>query len=125
MPHVENTARTPVEIVLQTRADFEPGDIDAARVQFRAASGEPVDKLVIAPGEIPNGSETRMAGNVPDGAWTLAGTAPVVNRFAPELVERATASWTAKGGPRVTLGVWSKKRTLGPGERLRLAADYR
>jgi len=30
-------------------------------------------------------------------------------------VERTTFSWTAKGGPRVTLGVWSKKRTLAPG----------
>ena len=53
-----------------------------------------------------------------------AGMAGVTNRFDGRLAERATFSWTAKGGSRVTLGVWSKKRTLQPGERLRISSDY-
>jgi hypothetical protein len=123
----ENTSPAPLEVVLQTRADFEPGDIDGAHVQFRTAGGESVDKALIVPEEQPTGSETRKAADVPDGEWSVARAVlpRIVNRFPRELVERSTLSWTAKGGSRVTLGVWSRKKTLAPGGRLRLEADYR
>ena len=122
----ENGAAAPVEVALQARADFEPGEIEGARLRFRTAEGAAVDRPFLVPDEPPTGSETRKATDVPDGSWTLArsGMAAVENRFATELVERAGLNWTAKGGPRVTLSVWSKKKTLAPGERLRLTADY-
>lgn len=122
-----NTSVVPLEVVLQARAEFEPGDIDAARVRFRTTGGVTVDRTVITPGEQPNGSETRKGQDVPDREWTLAraGMPSIINRFARDLVERTAMSWTAKGGPRVTLGVWSKKRLLAPGERLELKTDYR
>jgi hypothetical protein len=122
-----NSSQEPIDVVLQARADFDPGDIDSARIQFESRAGENVDRLVLTPGEQPNGSETRRNDDVPRGEWTLhrAKGSPVVNWFAAELAERTTVSWTAKGGPRVTFGIWSKKRRLAPGETVRLEADYR
>lgn len=117
----ENGGQEPVEVVLQTRADLEPGDIDRARVTYSSTKGEAVSKLLIVPAELPNGTETRMGAEAPDGEWRVNG---VVNRFAREMAERTTVSWTAKGGPRVTLGVWSKKAKLAPGERVGVKADY-
>jgi hypothetical protein len=97
------------ELVLQNRADFEPGDIDAARA---------LGRLMLKPGEIPNGSETV---DVPGGVWRLlrAGLADVLVRFSPDNTARTTQSWTAKGGPRVSLAVWSKRGTA-----VSVAADY-
>jgi hypothetical protein len=122
-----NSSHEPIDVVLQARADFDPGNIDSARVQFVSRAGESVDRPVLTAGEQPNGSETRKNGNVPRGEWTLhrAKAPPVLNRFAAELAERTTLSWTAKGGPRVTFGIWSKRRRLAPGETIRLEADYR
>lgn len=122
-----NTSAAALEVALQMRADFEPGDIDSARVHFRAASGAEVDRTVMTAGEQPNGSETRARENVPAGEWALnrVGLPGIVNAFAPALTERTLLSWTAKGGPRVTLGVWSKKQVLKMGETVELRADYR
>ena len=119
-PVAENGSAGPLDVVLQTRADLEPGDIDQARVAW------PKERVLIRPGEQPVGNETLKDADVPAGEWSLrrAGMAEVTNRFDRTLAERATFSWTAKGGSRVTLGVWSKKRTLQPGERLRITADY-
>jgi hypothetical protein len=47
-----------------------------------------------------------------------------VNNFPPEQADRASLVFSAKNVSRVTLGVWSKKRSLAPGEILRLDADY-
>ncbi|MEO8659123.1 MAG: DUF4838 domain-containing protein [Bryobacteraceae bacterium] len=118
----ENGGQDPLDVVLQTRAELEPADIDRAGVSYRATGGSEVNRLLIAPAELPNGSETLVNADVPDGEWHSVG---VVNRFPRELAERTTVSWTPKNGPKVTLGVWSKKVKLAPGERVRVAADYR
>ncbi len=96
-------------------------------MRWASSSGEKADKQLILPGEPPTGSETLKGSNVPGGEWTLAraGFTEIINRFPKDLVERTTLGWTAKGGPKVTLGIWSKKQTLAPGERLRLESDYR
>src|SRR5262249_39813047 len=75
-----NGAATGLDVVLQARADLEPGDIDSARVRFRTAAGAAVDRLVLTTGEQPNGSETRRGEDVPAGAWTLErpGLTPVM-----------------------------------------------
>lgn len=117
----ENGNGSPLDVVLQTRAEVEPGDIDTARVTYRSASGQDVSKPLIVAEEQPNGSETRTGQDVPGGEWRVNGT---VNRFPPGLAERTTLTWSAKGGARVTLAVWSKKMRLAPGERVKIAADY-
>lgn len=129
--HSEVSAANPgsesMDVVLQVRADFEPGDIDSARVRWRGVDGRTVDKPVLNPEEQPNGSETLKGPALPDGEWTLVtgGRGSVAGRFARDLTERATLSWTAKGGPRVSLGVWSAKKRLANGDRMRLEAVYR
>ncbi len=122
-----NTSREPLDVVLQERTDFEPGDIDALRIRYRPRRGNDVDRTILTPGEQPNGSETQRNEMVPAGEWTLVRSheRAIVNSFEPDLTERTTLSWTAKGGPRVTLGAWSKKRRLGSGEQVRLTMIYR
>ncbi|MBI3693945.1 MAG: DUF5107 domain-containing protein, partial [Acidobacteria bacterium] len=119
---VENRGAEAVEAVLQVRGDFHTGDMDNAVVRFRRQDGGVVERKLIQPEQPPMGSQTYAGAEQPDGEWRL--DAAVVNRFRKEQVERALLSWTAKGPPRVTLGLWSAKRRLGPGESLRLEADY-
>jgi hypothetical protein len=122
-----NTTSQPLEMVLQARAEFEPGDIDSARVRYRSSAGAEVNGAVLTPGEQPTGNEMYKEVSVPAGSWTLVrtGIPAVENRFPAELAERTSLNWTAKGGPRVTFGVWSKKRTVPAGGSLRLESDYR
>jgi hypothetical protein len=122
-----NTASEPLEMVLQARAELEPGGIDTARIRYRSSAGVEVDRTVLTPGEQPAGNDMYKEGSVPAGAWTLVrtGIPAVENRFPAELAERTSLNWTAKGGPRVVLGVWSKRRTVPPGGTLRLETDYR
>ena len=124
---VQNASNGPVELVLQTRADLEPGDIDAARVRYQAEGGQTVNRTVLTPGQQPSGSDTVKGGEVPKGEWLLerAGLTPVVNGFERGSASRTYVSYTAKGGPRVTLGVWSGKKTLAAGEKLELVTSYR
>ena len=60
-----------------------------------------------------------QGGAQPDGLWRVE---DIVNRFRAGQVERCFFNWTAKGAPRVTLGIWSRKVTLGPGEKIVLEA---
>jgi hypothetical protein len=48
----------------------------------------------------------------------------LVNRFPKEQVSRCFADWAGKAENVVTLGLWSAKRALAPGEALKLEADY-
>ena len=108
--HTETSAEGgSAELVLQNRADFEPGDIDTARA---------LGSLFLKPGEMPAGSQTV---EVPGGLWRLSrtGMRDVLVRFSPEAVARTTQSWTAKGGARVSLAVWSKR-----GRSVSVATDY-
>jgi hypothetical protein len=96
-------------------------------VQYRSAGGASIDRLVLKPGEIPNGAETLRDDKLPEGEWSLQrqGLQPVSNRFAAALTSRATFSWTPKGGSRASFGVWSKRQRLEPGQSVELEADYR
>ncbi|MBI3471714.1 MAG: DUF4838 domain-containing protein [Candidatus Solibacter usitatus] len=124
---VENSGATAVEAALQSRVDWDPGDIDDATVAFRRRDAGQVERKLIQPEEPPTGSETWSGIEQPGGEWQVlsarAGLS-LANRFVPDQVERSFLSWTAKGSPRVTFGLWSKARRLEPGERLRLEAVY-
>jgi hypothetical protein len=122
-----NQTAQALDIVLLTRAEFEPGDLDALRVQYRSISGSAVDRAVLKAGEIPNGMELLRDQALPAGEWSLQrqGISPIVNRFSTQLSERATLTWTPKGGARAGLGVWSKRQRLETGQSLAVEADYR
>jgi hypothetical protein len=118
---VENGGGSPVEVVLQSRIEADPGEIDDAEVVWGGGG-----RRLIRPEEQPTGSETYSGAAVPGGEWRVVnrGAVRLVNRFDPAQVERALLSWSGKGVHRVTLALWSKKRTLAPGESLRLDAGY-
>lgn len=125
---VENAGATALEVVLQSRAEFDPGNIDDAAVVFRRQNGSVVEKKLIEPEQPPQGSETHSGEEQPEGEWRLVNPKAdllLVNRFSKQQVSRAGLSWTAKGNHRATLALWSQKRRLEPGERLRLDLEYR
>lgn len=117
---VYNPGQRAAPVAVQVRADFDPPDIDSARVQFRAASGAMIERRLIVDGEQPNGRELWDKEKLPAGQWRLSGAA--VNRFHG--AQRALLTWSAKSRPVVTLVLWSPETMLAPGEKLILEADY-
>ncbi|MBI3667721.1 MAG: DUF4838 domain-containing protein [Acidobacteria bacterium] len=124
---VENKGPEAMEAALQSRGEFDPGNIDDAVVAFRRQDGSRVEKRLIQPEQPPTGAETYNNAEQPDGEWRLvnspAGLA-MANRFGKEQVGRCALSWTAKGPYGVTFALWSAKHRLAPGESFRLEADY-
>ena len=62
-----NTSAAPVEMVLQSRAEFDPGDIDAARIRYRSNGGAEVDRTVLTAGEQPTGTDMHKGASVAGG----------------------------------------------------------
>jgi hypothetical protein len=123
----ENRGAEAVEVVLQSRADLDPGDIDHAIVGFRRQNGSLAQRQLIQPELPPTGSETYLDSEQPDGEWRLSNAEAglvLVNRFAKDRVGRSGLSWTAKGVHRVTFVVWSQKRMLAPRESVRVMWRY-
>ncbi|HZT30682.1 MAG TPA: DUF4838 domain-containing protein [Bryobacteraceae bacterium] len=118
---LENRGDAALEAALQSRVEWDPGNIDAAAVSFQRQDGSAADRKLIQPDQPPTGSETWQDGQRPAGEWRVAGW---WNRFPQAQVERTLVSWTAKGDARVIFGLWSPVRRLAPGETLRLEADY-
>jgi Domain of unknown function (DUF4838)/Glycosyl hydrolase family 67 N-terminus len=124
---LENTSRNPIEAVLQSRIETDPGQLDDVVVRYRKQDGGAVEKQLIELEKQPTGTETYSGSDRPDGEWRVvnrSGGLVPVNHFPQEQVARCALNWSAKGENRVGLAVWSNKRTLGPGETLKLEADY-
>jgi len=121
----ENAGKTSVAAALQLRAEFAPGDIDTAAMQFIRTSGERIEKKFVVAGEPPTGKETWTGKDRPAGEWRLVrGGDALFTRFSDAQVERSYLNWTAKSRPAVSFGVWSAERVLAPGESMRLDAEY-
>jgi hypothetical protein len=86
-----------------------------------------VRKKLIEPGAQPVGDDNYTGAGRPACEWRVVdlktGLA-LVNNFPPEQADRASLVFSAKNVSRVTLALWSPKRTLKPGESMRLNADY-
>jgi len=107
--------------------ETDPGQLDDVVVRYRKQDGGAVEKQLIEPEKQPTGTETYSGSDRPDGEWRVvnrSGGLVPVNHFAREQVARCALNWSAKGENRVSLTVWSNKRKLGPGENLKLEADY-
>jgi hypothetical protein len=101
--------------------------MDRVVLSFRQQDGKTVAQRLLQPGQEPTGSKVYDGSEQPDGEWMLseAGTGLVlVNRFPKDQVSRCFAQWTGKAEYVVTMGLWSAKRALGPGEALKFEADY-
>jgi hypothetical protein len=125
---VENTGVTPRDIALRSYLIFNPeGDKLDVATKFTKQDGTAVESEILAP-ELPfQGSASYSGADRPDGEWRLINRAlglALVARFPKNQVERCTLSWLARGENSVTESLWSNQKTLQPGERLRLEADY-
>jgi hypothetical protein len=124
---VENGGANPVDVTLQSQFDGDPGPLEDAVVEFRASDGVGVRKKLIEPGSQAAGGETYVGIHRPAGEWRAVHGKTgltLVNTFPPEQADRAALAFSAKNANRVTMSLWSPKRTLRPGERLRLEAGY-
>lgn len=114
---------TPDEIAaaIQHRAEAAPAEIDAEALEYAAASGQPLRRLLIQPGEPPEGRLQLDAPALPregfrlsqSGFFTSSGDAT-----------RVAAQWTAKTPPAATFTHWSDETRLAPGAALRLSSFY-
>ena len=107
-----NGARVRVRTTVTNRSG---GAIEMA-IQDRGEFGEP--DLRIAPGQLSNGTDPCSV----TGEWRAASR--IVVRAPVEQVDRCAKTWSAKGPGRVTFALWSKQRTLAPGERSVLDVEY-
>ena len=108
----ENAGKKPVELALQSRIEMDAGDLRQAALRLRDGERRFENSA---------GNET-----LEPGEWTLLrGGRPLVRSQAPNgQAARMALSWSVKGENRVTMTLWSPQRTLAPGERLRLDAEY-
>jgi len=97
---VTNRSAAAMEVVLQSRGEFEAAD------------------LRVKPGEQSAGSDPCSV----TGRWRVTGQ--VVADAPPAQVNRCSINWSAKGEGRVTFTLWSRKQMLAPGGSLELSADY-
>jgi hypothetical protein len=121
-----NASTRTASTALQVRMDFAPGDIDRASMEFPRISDQKVQQNFITSGEPPTDKVTWTGADRPAGEWRLlrGGADPIVVRFPNAQVERSYLNWTAKSRPGVALGLWSKEKTLSPGESVTLEVDY-
>lgn len=125
---LENGAASALEVVLQSRCVVGLKSMEAPEsLHFTRQDGKFVRETLITPGEEPRGSKVYNGPEQPDGQWTVSGVGDglvVANRFPKDQVSRCVARWTGKTENSLTLGIWSAKRTLAPGEALKLETDY-
>ena len=124
---LENASSAPVEALLQSRWEVDPGDLETVSVSYRRQDGGAVRKDLIEPEKQPTGTEFYSDAAQPDGEWRVVnrtGGPVFVNRFPKELVARCFLNWTLKSENRVGMAVASQRRMLQPGDRLVLRSDY-
>ena len=124
---LENGGASALEVVLQSRCVVGPNSMERGILSFHRQDGETVQQRLIEPGQEPRGSKVYDGGEQPDGEWMVWQVGPgvgLVNRFPKDQVSRCIARWTGKTENSLTMGIWSTKRSLAPGEALKLEADY-
>jgi hypothetical protein len=124
---LENSGASALEVVLQSRCVVGPANMDLGILSFRGQDGRTVQQRLIEPGQEPRGSKVYDGAEQPDGEWMVPQVGPgvgLVNTFSKDQVSRCFARWTGKTENSLTLGIWSAKRSLAPGETLKLEADY-
>ncbi|MGD1101127.1 MAG: DUF4838 domain-containing protein [Terriglobia bacterium] len=125
-----NGGTQPITLTLESSLDANPADRNAPLeidVLFRARSGSEVARHISSLTQEYLGTARFQGDELPAGEWRVKHSPlglVLMTSFGPEQVDRCTAQWRARGENRVTLGVWSTKRTLGPGDRLELAVAY-
>ena len=124
---LHNDSGKPYTAILQSQFDADAGRMDDAAVEFRGRNQEAVNVRMIEPAAQPVGGETYLDARMPDGEWRVVNRASglaICNSFPAPQAARCVLAWSAKNQHRVSLSVWSPKRTLAPGESMRLETSY-
>jgi hypothetical protein len=124
---LENGSASALEVVLQSRCVVGLRNMERSYLSIRRQDRSIVEQRLIEPGQEPWGAKVYDGSELPDGQWMVSGIGNgliLANRFLKEQVSRCFARWTGKAENSLTLGIWSAKRTLAPGETLKLEADY-
>jgi hypothetical protein len=124
---VENAGPAAVELAMLVQFDADAGRMEDAAVEFRARDGSTVRRKMIEPAEQSGGADTYIGARLPDGEWRVTNRGAALELacgFRAAEATRTALNWSAKNQNRVSLGVWSPKRTLRPGETLPLAVSY-
>lgn len=114
---------SPVEIAaaIQHRAEAAPDGIDAEALEYADPAGQPARRLLIQPGDPPEGRLQFDAPALPRGGFRLS----LAGFFAASGdATRAAAQWTAKTPPAATFTHWSDETRLAPGAALRLSSFF-
>jgi Domain of unknown function (DUF4838)/Glycosyl hydrolase family 67 N-terminus len=125
-----NNGSKPVTLTLNSRLEPNPVDRNAAmefNIRFRAVNGKEIVHRFSSLTQEYQGSARYQGEEVPAGEWRLRHSLLALDfttRFEPSQVDRCTASWSACGRNWMTLGVWSKKRTLAPGDKMEFSVAY-
>jgi hypothetical protein len=124
---IENRGDSSLDVVVQSQCLVGSKSLDRAVISFHQQDGKAVKQILIEPGREPRGSKVYDGLERPNGVWVFANpgvSEGVFNRFPKDQVSRCFVQWEGKSEPAVALGLWSAKRTLAPGEALKLEADY-
>ncbi len=120
---VRNGGNTAVDVAMQSRIELDPGDPDSATVTFTSKDGKAVELNLIQPEKEPAGNQTYIEADQPNGEWRLLNRGDgriTVCKFPTAQTGRVFLNWSAKGTPRVVLGIWSPQTRLEPGQSLSL-----
>jgi hypothetical protein len=124
---VENAGSSALDVMVHSGWTVDPKRMERVVLSFRQQGGKILEQRLIQPGQMPQGSKVYDGSEMPDGEWRLLGAkngAVLFNRFPKNQVWRCFAEWSGEAKNRVTMDLWSAKRTLGPGEVLKMEADY-
>ncbi|HUZ46590.1 MAG TPA: DUF4838 domain-containing protein [Terriglobia bacterium] len=125
-----NNGAKPITVTLASTLDPNPVDRNAPMefdFHFLAKSGQEVVRHFSSLTEEYLGEARYQGEELPAGEWLLKHSLLALDfttRFDPQQVDRCTAKWRARGENWMTMGVWSKKRTLATGEQLELGVSY-
>jgi len=124
---LENGGTSAVDAVLQSRCVAGLRDMKTSTLSIRRQDRSIVFQKLIEAGQEPKGSQVYEGSELPEGEWRVSDVGPALtlnNRFPKGQVSRCTARWTGKTENSLSLGIWSTKHTLAPGETLKLETDY-
>lgn len=124
-----NRGSTPVRLALQSRVEFQPGNMDHPTVDFsyELEDGRQVRKTLLPVAGGFFGIEAFAGRSAPVREWRLINpqlSLTLVNRFDLEQAAIRRLWYRGRGENKVSLCVWSPERVLAPGESISLDTDY-
>ncbi len=124
-----NRGSSPVLVALQSRVEFQPGDMDNPTVDFayQGDDGRPVRKTLLPVANGYFGIETFPGNTAPRREWRLINpqlSLTMVNRFDLDQAAIRRLWYRGRGENKVSLCVWSPERVLAPGESINLDTEY-